>query len=143
MIICNGLCVLRTVNTKEGRLFKVAKKWAKSEVWMKLSKEENICLLRIHASFLLPVSAQTIYEIVWQVHGDATAGSEETRWWEGVEGTGYTQPWWKWSELQGLPFICSIAREILRDVCLSFTFIDSLSRGWEEPTDTSVEGAER
>lgn len=30
--------------------------------------------------------------------------------------------WWKLSELQGLLFICSIAREILRDVWLSFTF---------------------
>lgn len=38
------------------------------------------------------VSAQTVYEIVWQVHGDATAGSKETWWWEGVEGTSYTQP---------------------------------------------------
>lgn len=37
------------------------------------------------------VSAQTFYEIVQQVHGDATAGSNEA-WWEGVEGTGYTWP---------------------------------------------------
>lgn len=51
--------------------------------------------------------------------------------------------WWKSSELQGLLFICSIAREILRDVCLS-PFIDSSPcHGWEEPPDTVVEGAER
>lgn len=38
------------------------------------------------------VSPQAVYEIAWQVHGDAAAGSKETWWWEGVEGTGYTQP---------------------------------------------------
>lgn len=46
---------------------------------------EDTCKLAV-------VSAQAVYEIEWQVHGDATAGSKEMWWWEGIEGTGCTWP---------------------------------------------------
>lgn len=63
------------------------------------------------------VSAQTDYEIVWQVFGDATSCSKEIhggeKGWREQDRLGQ---WWRWSDLQGLFFICSIARKILRDV---------------------------
>lgn len=91
MMIRNSLCVLRTVNTEERmRLFKVARNGQVRGVDEAEQRGEYLSLEDTCKH--LVVSAQTVYEIVWQVHGDATAGSKETWWWEGVEGTGYTQP---------------------------------------------------
>lgn len=63
------------------------------------------------------VSAQTDYEIVWQVYGGTTACSKGTHGGEKErrEQARFGQ-WWRWSDLQGLFYICSIARKILRDV---------------------------
>lgn len=62
------------------------------------------------------VSAQTISEIVGQVRGDATLAARKKGAGKGWREQGALGQCWKWSELQGLLFICSIARESLRDV---------------------------